>query len=307
MLKQILRITTVLLLCTQASKAQFYFYNDRYLYSDFVFEVSGGPSILNCLTDVGGNKGIGKSFIKDLNLNKTKLGGNIAFAVNFRDQLTARLESTFGSVSGTDEVLKSKNNPKTGRYERNLSFRTRIFEMALVAEAHPLEIFGQVNPENPSKWSPYVALGVGAYRFNPQAQLDGKWIDLQPLKTEGQGFRETGKQDYALLQLNTIMGLGVRYEINDRFGIKGEFLYRKLNTDYLDDVSGTYIDPSTFGNHFSGATLRIAQALADRRTELDPSALAYDGEQRGNSKKNDAYFGFNFKLVYQFGREKRRY
>jgi hypothetical protein len=171
MLEKLLRITVFVLLFANTSNAQFYYYNDRYLYSDFVFEVSGGASILNCLTDVGGNKGIGKSFIKDLNFNKTNIGGNLAFAVNFRDMLTARLEGTYGTVSGSDAVLKSKNNPITGRYERNLSFRTRIAEAALVLEAHPLEIMGKVDAENPSKWSPYVAVGVGLFNFNPQAKL----------------------------------------------------------------------------------------------------------------------------------------
>ena len=33
-------------------------------------------------------------------------------------------------------------------------------------------------------------IGVGYFSFNPQAKLGNRWIDLQPLSTEGQGFPE---------------------------------------------------------------------------------------------------------------------
>lgn len=45
----------------QKASAQYYFYDDKYYDAPLIFEVGGSIGIMNCLTDVGGNKGIGKS------------------------------------------------------------------------------------------------------------------------------------------------------------------------------------------------------------------------------------------------------
>ncbi len=41
-------------------------------------------------------------------------------------------------------------------------------------------------------------------------------------------------------------GAGIKYSLNERFNIGFEILHRYTNTDYLDDVSKTYVDPSVF-------------------------------------------------------------
>ena len=53
-----------------------------------------------------------------------------------------------------------------------------------------------------------------------------------------------------LNQLNIPLELGVKYELNSQFNVRAEFIYRKLNTDYLDDVSTEYIDPTIYANYF---------------------------------------------------------
>jgi opacity protein-like surface antigen len=285
------------------TQAQYYFKNDKYYFDDRVFEVSGGFSILNCLTDIGGNKGLGKPFIKDLNINKTSPGGNIGVSINFKEKFTLRLDGTFGSLQGSDSVLRNKNVPKTGRLERNLSFKTSLAEVALLAEAYPIQIIGKYNYDEPPMFSPYVVAGAGMFWHNPKTKLDGRWVALQPLKTEGQGFAETGRKNYTLNNWAAIMGVGLRYEISANLSVKAEFLYRKLFTDYLDDVSTTYIDPALFSNYLSGSQLSDALALADRRTEI-PLGTSGINDIRGNSKNNDAFFSSNFKVVYSIGRTK---
>ena len=193
-----------------------------------------------------------------------------------------------------------------GRYERNLSFRTKISEFVLAAEIHPLTFFKKADDETePSRISPYVLAGVGFFSFKPQANLNGKWIDLQPLSTEGQGFTEyPDRKKYNLNQINFPLGVGLRYELSNTLNIRGEFVYRILTTDYLDDVSTQFIDPSVYLNYFTGTKLNNAFLLNDRHYELDPSHITNAGDIRGNPKNKDSYFSINVKIAYTFGRQR---
>lgn len=310
MKKIIYLLSTVLLLggSVNTISAQYYFYDNKYYDNPLVFELGVSVGAMNCLTDVGGRKGIGKKFVKDLNIGKTQIAGGISLGAMYKNAIGLRLEATFGNVTGDDKVLEKVKTTTFGRYERNLSFRTKITEFMLAAEIHPLYIFNKYEEDKePPRFSPYLLAGVGFFSFNPQAQLNGKWIDLQPLSTEGQGFKEyPDRKKYNLKQLNIPIGLGLKYELSNTFNLRAEFVYRILSTDYLDDVSTTYIDPDYYLNYFSGAKLNNAYLLNDRRYEIDPQHITVEGDQRGSPKYNDSYFSFNVKIGYTFGREKIR-
>ena len=65
------KAATFLLFLTAASsnaQGQYYFYNDSYYASPIVFEIGASGSVVNSLTDIGGKKGIGGKFLKDLNM-----------------------------------------------------------------------------------------------------------------------------------------------------------------------------------------------------------------------------------------------
>ena len=179
----------------------------------------------------------------------------------------------------------------------------------LGVEIHPLYIMNRKDEDKePPLFSPYLFAGVGFFSFKPQAKLASKWVDLQPLSTEGQGFAEyPDRKPYKLNQLNIPIGLGVKYDIGTSFSLRAEFIYRKLNTDYLDDVSSKYYaDPSLYANYFTGAKLTNALLLNNRQYELDPGHSYNTQDERGNPKNNDTYFTFNVKVGYTFGREKVR-
>lgn len=289
------------------AEAQYYFYDNTYYDNPLLIEFGTSVNAMNCLTDVGGRKGIGKKFIKDLNWGKTQLGGSFYISANYKYAVSLRAEVTFGKLMADDKVLESVKSTTFGRYERNLSFRTNISEFMLAAEFHPLFIFIPKDNDDwtPPMFSPYLLAGVGLYHFNPQAQLNGKWVDLQPLSTEGQGFKEyPDRPQYKLNQINIPVGVGVRYELSSTLNARLEFVYRILNTDYLDDVSTTYIDPTLFQNYFTGNKLNNALQLYDRQYELDPTHITEPGDQRGNPNHKDAYFSFSLKVGYTFGRER---
>ncbi len=291
--------------CSQL-KAQYYFYNGDYYEADFVYEIGGSLGAMNAMTDLGGRKGPGKKSVKDFNLKNTEFCGGLFFSVMYKNAIGVRLEGTFGSVKAYDSILKNVAASTSGRYERNLSFRSSISEVVAVGEFHPFEIFGNYNDEHyPPSVSPYLLAGVGYFHFNPQTMLNGNYVDLQPLHTEGQGFAEyPNVKEYKLNQINFPLGVGARYDITPIVNVRAEFMYRILTTDYLDDVSGRYIDPGVFGKYLSGTQLNEAILLNDRHK---PGAVtAHPDGIRGNPKNNDSYITFSIKLGLTLGRDRVR-
>ncbi len=290
------------------AEAQTYFYDNNYYESPLLIEFGGSIGAMNCLTDIGGRKGIGKKFVKDLNLGKTQPCASVYVSATYNYAFTIRAEVTMGKISADDKVLKSVAASTYGRYERNLSFRSNINEFSLEGEFHPLFIFA---PKDDDEWtpplvSPYLLAGVSLFHFNPQANLNGQWIDLQPLNTEGQGFAKyPDRQPYKLNQISIPIGVGGRYELGSQFFVRAEFVYRITNTDYLDDVSTTYVDPQIFDAYAAGKR-NNALLLYARQKELDPTYIVTEGDQRGNPGHKDSYMSFNVKIGYIFGREKRR-
>lgn len=290
--------------CNQL-KAQYYFYNGQYYDNSIVFEIGGSLGAMNAFTDLGGRKGIGKRGVKDFNFKNTELCGGMFFSAVYKNEIALRIEGTFGQIHAYDSILKKVAASTNGRYERNLSFRSSISEISALVEIHPFYLFGDFDDDHyPPAVSPYVVFGLGYFHFNPQALLNGNWVNLQPLSTEGEGFSEyPNVKPYKLTQFNFPLGIGGRYDLSPLVNLRAEIITRILQTDYLDDVSGRYIDPSVFANHFSGLKLQEALLLNDRHK---PGAVtAHPGGIRGNPKNNDSYITFNLKIGVTLGRQRR--
>lgn len=287
-------------------KAQYYYYNDRYYESAVVFEIGVSGGVMNSFTDLGGKKGIGRNFIKDLRSKTARLSYGAYIAATYKNAITGRIEGTFGRVVGYDSILKNVASSTGGRYERNLSFRSKIAEVQLAVEVHPL-FFKSYGDDDPPRLSPYGLIGAGYFSFDPEANLNGQWFALAPLRLEGQGFAEyPDRKPYRLNQVNILGGLGLRYEITPALNARIELVHRKLFTDYLDDVSTDYIDPALFYNYLPPVQAAIAQQLYFRRNELNASdAQPLLGDQRGDPKDKDAYFTIQAKIGLTFGRKRR--
>ncbi len=315
MLKGIMKtacVTTLVLLfsvCKQAS-AQ-YFYDEKYYNNSLIYELGGSIGAMNSLTDIGGKKGFGGKYFKDLNPGNTNVVAGIYFGALYKDMVGLRLEANFGKVSAHDSVLSNvpMKDIARARYNRNLSFRSNITEISLIAELYPLYAFVDwtMYERSAPRFSPYIMAGVGYFKFNPQANLNGRWVNLQPLSTEGQGFQEyPDRQPYKLNGFSIPVGAGVKYELSPMVNLRVEFLYRPTNTDYIDDVSTTYIDKENdfLNNGFTGARFNNAYALTDRqRGEYLPQTLP--GKKRGNPEDNDNFFSVNLKFGLMLGRERR--
>lgn len=288
-----------------SSQAQYYYYNNKYYDGPISFEVGGSVGLMNSFTDLGGKKGIGKNFIKDLNWKNAKLSYGVFAMATYKYALGLRLEGTWGSVQAADSQLAKVAASTSGRYERNLSFKSKISDFQLSLEVHPL-FFRDYDEDQSPRLSPYAVAGIGFFMFEPMAELNGRMYSLQPLRTEGQGFAEyRDRTPYSLTQVNFPLGVGVRYELNSFLNARLELVHRVLMTDYLDDVSKTYVNPDLFATYLPANQAAVAIQLADRQAELNPSHSTDINGQRGDSKDNDAYFTIQLKLSVNLGRLRR--
>jgi hypothetical protein len=259
---------------------------------------------MNCLTDLGGKKANGRNFLTDVNWKFSKPAFSAYATVLYNQWAGLGLQGSFGKIAGTDAWPKLREIA-AGRYTRNLSFESTIAELLLSAEVHPVELlFPGRYTEN--CFSPYFILGAGYFGFNPVARHGNTVIRLAPLHTEGQGFKQfPDRKPYSLQQLNVAGGLGWNLEVNPFLKLAAEFVYRKLFTDYLDDVSRSYIDPQYFNENLPDNTASVARKLADRRPEVNPNLVTQPGEKRGNPDNKDAYFSILFKAGMVIGRERK--
>jgi len=273
--------------------------------SSSVFEagISIGPS--NFLGDLGGNAGRGTKFIKDNNFPMTKFifGAYLTYQPN--EWLGFRLALNRGTIEGDDAVIKGKGGLEEARKYRNSNFRSGITEGMLLVELYPT-VFLEGDPSDVfGRFRPYVCGGVGLFHFNPKGTdpKTGEWVDLRPLHTEGQGFAEfPGRKEYKLTQLNIPLGVGAKYFLSESVNLSLEILHRTTFTDYLDDVSTNYIDPSTFYAHMPLAQAELAKRMANKSGNNGASAPYTPGMKRGTATNNDAYFSVNLKLGFRLGR-----
>jgi len=193
---------------------------------------------------------------------------------NFSKHFSVRLQGMYTNVSGADSNHRA-NNPDRAR---NLSFSSSIIEASLMAEVN---VFGfDVRGKRGSTF--FLFGGVGAFKFNPQAELLGVKYDLQPLGTEGQNQTST---NYGLISTAFPVGIGAKLSLSDKFNLTLEYGLRFTLTDYLDDVSTSYPDLAAMNGIDP-----VAASLSYRSLEIDPAAPVNPfGEARGDASGMDKY------------------
>ena len=210
------------------------------------------------------------------------------FRKNFGNYVALRIGASFARLGYSD--IHNKHNEYM--YRRNLSFNTNVWELALQGDFN----FFRFMPGEPGfEFTPYITLGAGVFSYDPYAYLNGEKIFLRPLGTEGQGILPDRKQ-YSSMAISIPFGAGVKYALNERTNIGFEILHRFTNTDYLDDVSTTYVDPSIFPTNPDGSPAAAA-LLHDRSYELG-EPIGIPGRQRGNSKQKDQFVTAMFFVTF---------
>ncbi len=174
---------------------------------------------------------------------------------------------------------------------RNLSFKSNVVELSAAAE---FNFFRYATGEIGNRWTPYLTGGVGVFYYNPTAEINGSTYALRSLGTEGQnaGFADRKYSSYSVC---FPIGMGVKYWIRPGLNLGFEIADRLTTTDYLDDVSRTYVGMDRFPNT-DPLVPNPAALLQDRSGEVSPVLLGRNGKQRGNSTTFDQYLVFAFHL-----------
>ena len=268
-----------------------------------------------------------EKFSTDFSL--TRPGVGIFFSRKYGSFYSLQASFVYGTIRGSDHESADKNDSQNGifRYQRNLSFRNRIKELSVIGV---FDLFkNQHTYIYRASWTPYAFFGVALFHNNPQGKVPmkdlngntlargGEWVDLQPLGTEGQHASLNNSdvnykiKPYSRIQAAIPLGAGVRVRIKSNLDISGEFGFRYVFTDYLDDVSRNYVDLGAFGNN------ELAKAMSYRSNEIvtpDHNYVsAYDNQSynvlsgyghehqsnvRGNKNDRDIYTVMTLKVGY---------
>ena len=215
-------------------------------------------------------------------------GGFARFHMNPYISVKGSLNYTF---VGYDDALSS--NPFN--VKRNLSFRSHIIEAVAQAE---FNFFRFSTGEIGNRWTPYLTAGAGVFYYSPFAEFNGRRYNLRDLGTEGQhsGFDD---RKYSSLSFCFPVGAGFKYWLRPGLNVGFEIANRLTLTDYLDDVSTTYVGSNLFPNN-DPLNPNPAYYLQDRSIEVTPDEpLGRVGKQRGNSSTMDQYMMFLFQISIQ--------
>lgn len=235
----------------------------------------------------------GSYYTGDLNrmghFKQIEPAAGLIFRYNAHSRLAIRAHAFYGNVKGDD-----KYSPYEYQRNRNLSFRSPIIEFALGFEFN----YFQYEIGNKKHWiTSYMFGGLGGFYMNPKANYNGQWVELRQLGTEGQGTSLSSKQPYSLTQLCIPMGLGLKMTVGKRMSISLEYGIRMTFTDYIDDVSGNYVDKDALAQ-INGT---MAADLSDRSLTNLGHNESNTGTRRGDSNNKDWYSFFGLMITFQLG------
>lgn len=227
-------------------------------------------------------------YFGDLNtatqLNRPKPAATIFFRKYLGRYIAARAGFSFAQL-GYSDVYNTHNEVQ---YRRNLSFNTNVWEVTAQGDFHFFKFLPQ---ERGFNFTPYITLGAGVFSYDPYAYLNNEryYFRELPVGTEGQNSPlYPDRKMYGTTALTIPFGGGFKYSIGGgRLNLSFEILHRFTNTDYLDDVSTTYVDPNAFPKPPGG--ISVSQLLSDRSGEVG-APIGLPGRQRGNGSKQKDQF-----------------
>lgn len=229
--------------------------------AQYRWDYGGQAGVSNYLGDIGGKSQTRRDFVADMKLGQTRWDPTVFVRYKFNPKLSLRGQFSYLRIQGADSL---STNP--ARRARNLSFRNDIFELSATPQVTIYE-----NQDLGSSYrfklsfNFYAFAGVGVMHHNPKASYEGEWVALQPLHTEN--------VKYSLWQFVVPVGTGFYFTVRKKHRIGFEFDWRICFTDYLDDVSKTYANPSTLSP--------LGAALSNRTNELTTADKKAIGEPAG--------------------------
>ena len=287
---------------------------------------------VNALNYFGDLAPLNQAASTDISFTRPGFGGALGY--RFTPSMAVRASLSWGRIKGDDFTSDPTDEASAPRYARNLSFRNDIKELSAGFEYYIMPSSGGISMR--SRINAYVFLGVAVFHHEPKGKVpeydyqannttnklsqSGEWVKLRTLGTEGQLLEDRSVTPYSQFQLSIPIAVGVRMALPGPFDAGLEFGYRFLFTDYIDDVSGTYVDLDRFDDP-------LARIMSDRSSELiavwdgvaradnlniinnsygngetyrinGSNGTGVDGSIRGNPDKNDMIFMTTIKITY---------
>lgn len=207
--------------------------------------------------------------------------GGIIYKYFFNPHLGIRFGASYAQITAADSLSGSQV-----KKDRNLSFGSSIFEVhgGLELNFLPIDI-------DRMKVSPYIFAGIGVFYYNPYATAPtGEKVYLRPLSTEGQGLPQyPDRKEYGPIGVSFPIGGGMKFLVGKTLVITTELGFRYTTTDYLDDVSKSYVNLDTLAA-FKGAQAAQMSFRGDETKNWDGHYYPDYKYQRGDSKANDWYW-----------------
>lgn len=243
------------------------------------------------------------------------IGANISRRVTPRISLIG--EVMWLRLMGDDHNGSNLQTPnKIPLYIRNLHFRNDVKEASAGLK---YDLFPSINHyRRRPVYNLYGTVGLSFFYHNPKAKVysdstltKSGWVNLRPLKTEN--------KEYSKFQMAIPLAVGIRYKLSLQWDLEIEVGYRYTFTDYLDDVSGNYPEPSSLKSNLakqlSNRTAEVKSALSGKERDVKTiqnslghpliSTENYNyfkdfgpGSPRGSKKGNDRYIIFGIRFLY---------
>ena len=199
-------------------------------------------------------------------LKETQLahGGFLRYRLGSRWALRANV--TIAKISGDDLNFTTPE----WRQRRAISFKSNLTEVGILAEWSPLERRKfERNTSFSRRISPYLFAGVGGVIFDPNTNFEKNKMDELTADIEADQLANVTNA-----RVTIPFGMGVKFNLTDRYVIGLEGGLRPGFTDYLDGVSqaGNPNDNDWYG--FAGMTMTYR--FGEQDTDKDGIADSRD-------------------------------
>ncbi len=230
------------------------------------FAAGGGLHLLTYFGDLAPASNFASTEISQI-----KPGVSAFIIYRYGPRMSLKGELLFGRLTGDDYTSADPNDPETfGRYTRNLSFRNDILDVSVTSQFYIFKNYLDFRERKP--FNIYFNGGFSVFYHNPKGRIpdfkinnerypnSGEWIALRPLGTEGQFSEYYDVSPYSRVQFSIPIGGGFNFKLTERLDFDFEINYRFLLTDYIDDVSGNYVDLGALDSD-------LAKSMSDRSRE----------------------------------------
>jgi len=269
-------------------------------------EVGGGLHFLTYFGDLAPANNI-------LSTDVSQIKPGISGLINYRygPRMSLKAELLYGRLTGDDNTSANpQDSDALSRYIRNLSFRNDILDFSMMAQFYIFKNYLNFRERKP--FNIYFNIGISMFYHNPKGRVpdfklnnerypnSGEWVALRPLGTEGQYSEFYDIEPYSSVQFSIPFGGGFNFRLSERLDFNFEINYRLLLTDYIDDVSGRYVDLGALEGD-------LAKSMSDRSQE--PYSMM-SGKERdeelilANTEPNtyiSSFDGLRYMVLSSFG------